>query len=32
MTSLVGNIVIFPLYNMLFARLFGDVKPGEHIY
>ncbi len=29
---LMGNIVIFSLYNPLFARLFGDVKPGEHIY
>jgi ferredoxin len=27
-----GNIVIFLLYNTLFARLFGDVKPGERIY
>ena len=29
---LVGNIVIFSLYNTLFARLFGDVEPGERIY
>ncbi len=29
---LFGNIVIFTLYNTLFARLFGDVEPGERIY
>ena len=29
---LFGNIVIFSLYNTLFARLFGDVEPGERIY
>jgi flavodoxin/ferredoxin len=29
---LLGNIVIFSLYNTLFARLFGDVEPGERIY
>ena len=29
---LIGNIVIFSLYNTLFARLFGDVEPGERIY
>lgn len=29
---LFGNIVIFLLYNTLFARLFGDVEPGERIY
>jgi flavodoxin/ferredoxin len=29
---LIGNIVIFSLYNTLFARLFGDVDPGERIY
>lgn len=27
-----GNIVIFLLYNTLFARLLGDVEPGERIY
>lgn len=27
-----GNLVIFALYNTLFARLFGDLKPGESIY
>lgn len=27
-----GNIVIFSLYNTLFARLFGDVEPGERLY
>ncbi len=32
MTSLVVNIVTFSLYNTLFAQLFSDVKPGEHIY
>lgn len=29
---LFGNIVIFALYNTVFARLFGDVEPGERIY
>jgi flavodoxin/ferredoxin len=29
---LLGNIVIFSLYNTLFARLFGDVEPDERIY
>jgi NAD(P)H dehydrogenase (quinone) len=27
-----GNLVIFFLYNTIFARLFGDLKPGESIY
>jgi len=27
-----GNLVIFMLYNPLFIRLFGDLKPGERIY
>ena len=27
-----GNLVIFALYNTFFARLFGDLKPGESIY
>jgi flavodoxin/NAD-dependent dihydropyrimidine dehydrogenase PreA subunit len=29
---LLVNMVIFALYNTLFSRLFGDVKPGERIY
>jgi flavodoxin len=29
---IIGNIVIYSLYNTLFARLFGDVKPKERIY
>jgi flavodoxin/Pyruvate/2-oxoacid:ferredoxin oxidoreductase delta subunit len=27
-----GNLVILSLYNTIFARLFGDLKPGEKIY
>lgn len=27
-----GNLVIWSLYNTTFARLFGDVKPGERLY
>ena len=27
-----GNLVILSLYNTIFARLFGDLKPGESIY
>lgn len=27
-----GNVVILCLYNTIFARLFGDLKPGEKIY
>jgi flavodoxin/NAD-dependent dihydropyrimidine dehydrogenase PreA subunit len=27
-----GNLVILFLYNTIFARLFGDLKPGESIY
>lgn len=27
-----GNLVIFSLYNTIFARLFGDLEPGERIY
>jgi flavodoxin/Pyruvate/2-oxoacid:ferredoxin oxidoreductase delta subunit len=27
-----GNLVILSLYNTIFARLFGDLKPGENIY
>lgn len=27
-----GNLVILALYNTLFARLFGDLEPEEHIY
>lgn len=27
-----GNLVIWVLYNKLFSRLFGDLKPGERIY
>jgi flavodoxin/ferredoxin len=27
-----GNLVIWSLYNTTFARLFGDLKPGEKIY
>ena len=27
-----GNLVIWLLYNTIFARLFGDLKPGESIY
>jgi flavodoxin/NAD-dependent dihydropyrimidine dehydrogenase PreA subunit len=27
-----GNLVIWFLYNRIFARLFGDLKPGESIY
>jgi flavodoxin/ferredoxin len=32
LTWMIGNIVIFSLYNTFFARLFGDVEPGERIY
>jgi flavodoxin/ferredoxin len=27
-----GNLVIWFLYNTIFARLFGELKPGEKIY
>ncbi len=27
-----GNLVIWFLYNTIFSRLFGDLKPGESIY
>ncbi len=27
-----GNLVIWALYNKLFSRLFGDLKPDERIY
>jgi flavodoxin/ferredoxin len=27
-----GNLVIWLLYNTIFSRLFGDLKPGESIY
>lgn len=27
-----GNLIIWSLYNTTFARLFGDLKPGERIY
>jgi ferredoxin/flavodoxin len=27
-----GNLVILSLYNTIFARLFGDLKPDESIY
>jgi len=27
-----GNLMILSLYNTIFARLFGDLEPGEKIY
>jgi flavodoxin/NAD-dependent dihydropyrimidine dehydrogenase PreA subunit len=27
-----GNLIILSLYNTIFVRLFGDLKPGESIY